>query len=1195
MRERINRLARGIVENSVPELVLKPERVEAVIPAGQVIRGELGVVSGNNLHIKGLAYSDDERVKVVTSAFGGLRNRITYEVNTRYSEHGDEIKGSFYLVTNGGEREIPYSLRIQAGNPDENLGSLKTARDFANLAKRDRETALRMFEYQDFTEAPFMQDARTRSIYEGLKGRSTRTNLLEEFLVALHVKDPVRLTVDARERIYENVEQPVADGVDIRASGWGYVSAEISSDAPFVRLLAQKVTDRDFDGGRCRVPYQIQPEFLHRGKNFGRICLRTQGESFVIRVEAEKSRMADRAGRGGQGEEQADKGRLARYLALRLDYETGAGDRSLLLNQMMQETEAIRADYPGDLRIRLMQAELLLLNGRRENGAMVLEEARDAVLKNRESRIEEYCYYQYLKLLVQPSQDGQESLIRYIRKLLWEDGRRGTWLFLLLMRVDGALAQNPLELYHSLEKLYQEGSSSPFIYGAACRLVEENPGLLVKMGNFELQFLHLGVRRGMVSRETAKRAAGYLLGFRHYRRLAARLAMMLYQAYPEMELLEAVCSLLIRGDKRGPEAFAWYEKALGCRVNLTRLYEYFLYSLPENYGHLLPKEVLLYFSYDKDLDSRSRSVLYQNILRYMNPSSELYGTYLRDMEAFAMEQLFKSRIDSRLAVIYEHVIYRDMIDSRVARVLPGILKACRIACEDPAMRYVIVRDEELMDEAACPLENGVAYVPVFSDHPIFFFQDAYGNRYLNVKHRRMPVMDKPELLAQCGKVFPDHPMLKLGKCLEVLKKGIQDGREAGLLEEAMAQMKLNPVFESRILKEVTDYYCRAAETEEGTGAFNCTYLIQMDKRPLGERQRQQICETLISQNYMREAYEMIREYGSQYIPPDKLMKLCARTILQQLFDQDPLLLILSYRAFRAGFFDGVMLDYLCEHFNGTVPQMYEILIQGVGAHVETYDLEERLLCQQLFTGCCEQMDSVFDLYMSRKQTRESVVKAYFTQKSIQYFLGGEKADPRVFSYLKKAMLGAGDRERMPTIYLLALTKYFSAMETLDEEERGLCRSMTAVLLREGLVFPYTRDLSRHIPIPEDILDKAMIEYRGSKERGPELMLRIQPQENEFHGEEMRRVYQGIYVKEKVLFEGETMEYRIYETVRGERQCRAQGSIQCDHKLEGRENSRFACLNRMGAALEAKDEKALFGAMEDYLKKSAALGRLFPIE
>ena len=81
----------------------------------------------------------------------------------------------------------------------------------------------------------------------------------------------------------------------------------------------------------------------------------------------------------------------------------------------------------------------------------------------------------------------------------------------------------------------------------------------------------------------------------------------------------------------------------------------------------------------------------------------------------------------------------------------------------------------------------------------------------------------------------------------------------------------------------------------------------------------------------------------------------------------------------------------------------------------------------------------------------------------------------------------------------------------------------------------------------------------------------------------------------MLFEGETMEYRIYDSVQGVRELAAQGSVQCDHKLEGRENSRFACLNRMGAALKEKDDKKLSQAMEDYLKKSAALGQLFPIE
>ena len=135
---------------------------------------------------------------------------------------------------------------------------------------------------------------------------------------------------------------------------------------------------------------------------------------------------------------------------------------------------------------------------------------------------------------------------------------------------------------------------------------------------------------------TALRAAGLALGLKHYRKLVERLFAKLYQTYEEQEILEAVCSLLIKGDRKERDAFAWYEKALEQGVNLTRLYEYFLYSLPEDYGHLLPKEVLLYFSYDKDLNRHSRQVLYRNILEYMNPSAELYQSYTRHMEQFAM-------------------------------------------------------------------------------------------------------------------------------------------------------------------------------------------------------------------------------------------------------------------------------------------------------------------------------------------------------------------------------------------------------------------------------------------------------------------------------------------------------------------------------------------------------------------------------
>ena len=64
------------------------------------------------------------------------------------------------------------------------------------------ETALRLLEYPDFVEVPFMQDLHVRALYDGLKGHGSRANFMEEFLVGLGVKKPVGLTIPGRARVY---------------------------------------------------------------------------------------------------------------------------------------------------------------------------------------------------------------------------------------------------------------------------------------------------------------------------------------------------------------------------------------------------------------------------------------------------------------------------------------------------------------------------------------------------------------------------------------------------------------------------------------------------------------------------------------------------------------------------------------------------------------------------------------------------------------------------------------------------------------------------------------------------------------------------------------------------------------------------------------------------------------------------------
>ena len=78
----------------------------------------------------------------------------------------------------------------------------------------------------------------------------------------------------------------------------------------------------------------------------------------------------------------------------------------------------------------------------------------------------------------------------------------------MLMKLDETMAQNPLELYRSMASLFNQGCNSPFLYASACRLLEAHPDLFVRLGDFEIQALYLGVQKGIVSRANCPEGGG---------------------------------------------------------------------------------------------------------------------------------------------------------------------------------------------------------------------------------------------------------------------------------------------------------------------------------------------------------------------------------------------------------------------------------------------------------------------------------------------------------------------------------------------------------------------------------------------------------------------------------------------------------------------------------------------------------------
>lgn len=1191
MRERINRLARGIVDAELPKLFLSPVKVEETLGSDTIYKRELYLSSENNLSIKGLAYSTHSRVRIASRSFGGLRNHIVYEVDTSWCENGDVIRGTINLVTNGGELEVPFLFCVETTASIRVLSTLHTVEDFVDLAQKDMDLALRLMEYKDFTDAPFLQDLRVRAVFDGIRGHGNRQNALEEFFLGLGVKEPVGLTLSASSKTYDNPKKQVSDRIVLQKNGWGYVYLEVKADGEFIELSQKTVTQADFTDDRFDLAFKIHPERLHRGKNLGAIRFLTVHGETVVRITATAGNEPGAAAR----DREITRSSIARYLTLREEYESGKNDPAKVLTKLQRELDAIRGACGSSLLHSLFQAETYLDAGRPDQAALCLDSCRDQIAAEEERTGTLYCFYQYLQYRVNPDETRRDAVLRLLRKKL--DKRKGRfYLQLLLLKMEPELFEEGPTLFDSFKTQYRNGCHSPFLYIEACRLLEKDPALLVNMEPFEIHALYYGVTHGMIGEALALRAASLASGAKFFHRLYYRLLAALYEKYPEKEILTAVCCLLIKGNMRTDACFPWYEKGIKEEISLTRIYEYYLYSLPASYDQMLPKQVLLYFSYEHShMDRRSRSVLYANVLTYLKPGDRLYKAYEREMEKFAMEQLFEGRIDRFLAVIYRHMIYRDIIDAQVARVLPGILRSNRICCQDTSMKYVVVGSALLEGEDAYPLNDGTAYVPLYFDDCVLMFQDVYGNRYMDIPYTKEPVLEERELEERCFEMLPDHPMLKMQACLGIMEKEEIDGNGIRVLQDALDSLPVKELYQQKMLTRIIAYYNdQARNGEEAMNEEGGAYLLRLDKKRLSRTERVGICETLISQDLYKEAYGMIREFGEEGLRIKRLLKLCTKLISQNLAEADDLLLHMARRIFLSGKGDGVILDYLCRYFNGANSDMYRILVQAVREHTETYDMEERLLAQLLFTGSDKHLDTVFDLYAGRKKTSDAIVKAYFTIRCVDYFLKGQTPGDRVFAYLEGAINGSPEIRKLPEIYLMAMTKYYAGLPSLEKEQQQVCRRCMAVLLDQGMVFAYFKDLAPYVDLPGELLDKEIVEYRGTPEGRPVLMVRVLPDEEEFHEEELKPVYKGIYVRQKLLFEGEVMEYTISEYENGEPVEKANGRISCREAAAGDRGNRFSALNTMGLCLAMKDDQRLKEAMLRYVTESQAAKELFPL-
>lgn len=367
----------------------------------------------------------------------------------------------------------------------------------------------------------------------------------------------------------------------------------------------------------------------------------------------------------------------------------------------------------------------------------------------------------------------------------------------------------------------------------------------------------------------------------------------------------------------------------------------------------------------------------------------------------------------------------------------------------------------------------------------------------------------------------------------------------------------------------------------------------MDIHLLGSEERGSIIEYYIQRGFYERAFEAISEYGYENIRDKRLMRLTSRMIRKRNYAEDDLLLEMAFYTFRAGKYDEMILEYLNRYYLGTTKDYIDIWQAAIGFEVEVHQLEEKMLCQVLFTEyMVEESGPVFDSYY-RVHPNIKIVRAYLAYSAYSYLVRNVRLKENIFQYMEIEM---DQMERGRDVCSLAMLKYLSEHEYGAGQYDGwICREVRRFMGR-GVMLPWFKAFMNLTDIPQELADRVFVTYTTNPAHRVKVNYRIDSgqQIGEWKEENMQNVYGGIFVKSWPLFAGEKLTWQALD-YDGE-DITVTESREILKEVDGERPlvSGMDYINRMILQKDFNDYEALYGTASEYSRRKALAEKVFEL-
>lgn len=1186
MQKIIDQILEGDFDYESGSLDFSCTKIEFAVPKGGQYEDSFRIYAPEGA--AGMVLSSDWRMECLTEEFSGEQDQVAFRFHGEKLEEGDVVKGTFDIISDRGEYYLPFVASVEHVMPESSVGTVKNLFHFANLAKSDWKEAVKLFYSPEFLRIFSGSDARYLEDYRALSAYRGQEQNVEEFLIQVNKKQPQEFTV---EEAALDVELPAygPDAVTEHAltvlrSGWGFTRLFVEYEGEFLFTEKEVLTDDDFLGNRFRLPVFIDSGRCRRGRNFGRIRLYNSFVDLTVPVTVA------RGGTPGTGE--AERMRctvrlMEFYQAFRLRRLSTA----VWLKETGKLVDRMVAMDEGDISARLLQAQLLITEERYNEAGWILDHVAE-VLEKSDCGHTLTAYYLYLTTLIHGEEDYVERVAGEVERLFKRDDSnwRVGWL---LMYLSEEYCRSDRERWAFWEDLFRKGCTSPVLYIEALSLVNGNPALLHRLGRFEQQVIWYGARQGALKREAVEQAL-YLTG--RMKECSGPIFAALTKLYgkkKDVQILQEICTLLIKGGKVGPACFGWYKAGVDAQLRITNLYEHFMMSLNLERPQEIPKAVLKYFSYQNNLDYAHTAYLYDYICQRQEKLGDVYEAYRFKIEYFVKEQMKKGRINRNLASLYNRLLRPDMVDEQTAAPLSRLLFAHLIQVEDDRLRKVYVYQPGNLRPSEYILSDRRTWVALYGSRYTIVFEDGEKNRFLkNVEYTMEKLMIPGKFLRF---LLPMGPLgLELDFYLCDSDSGCREEPSERIVRELRiaASRDADPEVKRELHLRILQYYFDMDDMQ----ALD-RYLKEIPPEGLLAQERASVVRFMVLRGNYKLAWEWLESYGPYFVDVKILVRLVGAMIEKYDMAENPLLTAAATHIFRRGKYDSTVLDYLIRHYRGMTRNMRDIWKAAKSFGADCYMLSERMLVQMLYSGAFvgEKLE-IFRYYVSQGAKQE-VEAAFLTQCAYDCFVKERLMEKEVFHEIRQ-MYQRG--EPLQLVCKLAYLKYFAENRQeaeADEDAGSMVRELLEEMLEREIYLEFFQGFSQCPGLERELSDKTIIEYRARPRTRVCIHYAILGEDGEaemYRSEYMREAYGGVCFKAFILFFGESLQYYITEEREGTIQVTGSGTLP-RRDGDGGEDSRYQLIDDIVTADTMQDYDTMDQLLEEYYRKDFLNGRLFTVK